>query len=73
MMKPITKVEYFATKEERREFIKNLDTKRYTLFCQGKVAPKNAPGGRQYKVILFPTKWKHRKEVQSEGRNRSHL
>jgi hypothetical protein len=55
-MKPITKVKYFATKEERREFVKKLDTDHFTLFCQGKVALKNAPGGRQYKVILFPKK-----------------
>ncbi len=55
-MKPLTEAHYFFTKEERREFLKNLDHERYTLFCQGKVAPRNAPDGRQYKVILLPKK-----------------
>lgn len=53
-MKPITEVKYFATKDERRAFIKNLDTKRQQVVSLGLVGPKNAPDGRQYKVVLYP-------------------
>lgn len=56
VMKPLTEAKYFDTKEERREFLKNLDREKYRLFSQGKVAPGNAPDGRQYKVVLLPRK-----------------